>query len=234
MWKKLKPSVKKTYQAFNRTLTTNTALINLPVEPFSNKFGWDRGTPIDRYYIEKFLEYNIYSIQGIVLEIAEDTYARKFGQDVSSFEILFPNDSLENATIIGDLTDAESIPDQKVDCFIATQTYNFIYDFQEAIKNSYKVLKINGVLLATVAGISQISRYDMDRWGDYWRFTSLAMKKSFEHIFGEGNVEIVSYGNAFAATSYLQGMVVEDVDVEKLDAIHQDYECIIGIKALRH
>ena len=234
MWKKLKPPVKKTLQALNRTFSANSFLVDLPIEPFSNKFGWNRGTPIDRYYIEKFLEYNRYSMKGIALEIAEDTYIQKFGQDVTTIEILFPNDSLGTATIIGDLTVAETIPEQKVDCFIATQTFNFIFDFHEAIRNAHKVLKTDGVLLATVSGISQISRYDMDRWGDYWRFTSLAMKKTFEHVFGVGNVEITPYGNAFAATAYLQGVVVEDIkDNEKLDALHQDYECIIGIKAVR-
>jgi hypothetical protein len=233
MYRKLIPFVKRAYQSFNRNLSKDSSLINLPITPLCDKFGFERGTPIDRYYIEKFLYRNSRFIKGHVLEIADDAYSRKFGQNVTSYGILFPNDTLERATIIGDLTKSETIPENVADCFIATQTFNFIYDFKEAIANSHRLLNKNGVLLATVSCISQISLYDMERWGDYWRFTSLSAKRIFEHTFGEGNVEVTVSGNAFAATSLLQGVVVEEIDVQKLDSFDNGYECIIGIKAIK-
>src|ERR687894_427089 len=47
--------------------------------PISREYGYDRGTPIDRFYIENFLEEHSSSIRGRVLEISENTYTRRFG-----------------------------------------------------------------------------------------------------------------------------------------------------------
>ena len=49
-------------------------------------------------------------------------------------------------------------------------------------------------MLATVPGISQISRYDMDRWGDFWRFTTLSMRRLFEQSFAPADVAVTSRG----------------------------------------
>ena len=86
--------------------------------------------------------------------------------------------------------------------------------------------------MVTVAGISQVSKYDMDRWGDYWRFTAKSALKLFEDVFGNGNVEIVTFGNVLAATALLQGLAVEDLpDQSLLDDVDPDYPVIIGVKA---
>ncbi|MFN8202224.1 MAG: hypothetical protein U0S48_06650 [Solirubrobacteraceae bacterium] len=42
--------------------------------------------------------------------------------------------------------------------------------------------------------ISQISRYDMDRWGGFWRFTGAGASRLFGAVFGAGAVEIAEYG----------------------------------------
>jgi len=132
------------------------------------------------------------------------------------------------------LTDRTTLPEHTIDCFICTQTYNFIYDIKNAIAGSHYLLKHDGVLLATVSGISQISRYDMERWGDYWRFTDLSAKLLFEECFGQGNVEIETFGNVLAAKSFLDGLAVEDLpDRTMLDVVDNDYQITIGIKAVK-
>lgn len=206
----------------------------LRTEPISRKFGFDRGCPIDRYYIDSFLKQNQNVITGSVLEIAESTYSKQFGHDISSYEILHYDDSNKNATIVGDLTKPETLPEERIDCFICTQTLNFIFDVPKAIEGIYKVLKKGGTLLCTVSGISQISRYDMDRWGDYWRFTDLSILKLMESVFGEGNVEVVTFGNVLAATAFLQGLAVDDLpDISLLDKRDIDYQITIGIRATK-
>ena len=206
----------------------------LRTEPISRKFGFDRGCPIDRYYIDSFLKQNQNLITGSVLEIAESTYSKQFGHDIESYEVLHYDDSNKKATIVGDLTKPETLPKERIDCFICTQTLNFIFDVPKAIEGSYKVLKQGGTLLCTVSGISQISRYDMDRWGDYWRFTDLSIRKLMESVFGEGNVEIVTFGNALAATAFLQGLAIDDLpDTSLLDKKDLDYQITIGIKATK-
>ncbi len=203
------------------------------LKPISKVFGFDRGTPIDRVYIEDFLNKNKGFIKGTVCEIAEDTYSRKFGMNVEKFEILHYTKDNPKATIVGDLTVINSLPDNTIDCFILTQTLNFIYDFKSAIKGLRHILKTGGVALVTVAGISQISRYDMERWGDFWRFTDLSIKKAFEEVFGSHNVMVETYGNVLAATAFLHGISAEELTKEELYYRDNDYQIIIGIKAVK-
>lgn len=201
-------------------------------QPVSTTFGLDRGTPIDRYYIEKFLGNKSDFIKGRVLEIGGSHYSRRFGGNkVESYEVLHATNENKSATLIGDLTVLDTLPENSIDCFICTQTFNFIYEVQKAVLGAHHLLKPKGVLLATVAGISQISRYDMERWGDYWRFTTASIDRLFRPVFG-GGVEIQSFGNMLAALAFLQGIAVEDLpDPALLDEQNADYQLIIAIVA---
>ena len=200
-------------------------------EPVSVLLGCDRGTPIDRYYIENFLKSNSSSIKGRVLEIADSSYSRRFGDgSITKYEVLHTTDN-HKATIVGDLTNPATLPENAVDCFICTQTLQFIFDIQKAISGAHHLLKPGGVLLATVSGISQISRYDMDRWGDYWRFTTASVKCLFEPVF-KGGIEIEAFGNVLAATAFLQGLAVEDLpDRSLLDHRDPNFQSLITIVA---
>ncbi len=201
-------------------------------KPVSSLLGCDRGTPIDRYYIERFLENNSMLIRGRVLEIGDSAYSRRYGGErCSTFDVLHATPGNRKATIVGDLTDISTLPANAMDCFICTQTFNFIYDVQKAVQGAHSLLKPGGILLATVGGISQISQYDMDRWGDYWRFTTASVKKLFEPVF-TGGVTIESFGNALAACSFLQGLAVEDLpDRALLDEKDSQYQLLITIVA---
>lgn len=214
---------KKVKVVFEHRLTT---------EPVSSLFGFDRGTPIDRYYIERFLAGKTGLIRGRVLEIGDSRYSRRFGRgQVQAFEVLHATAEHRGATIIGDLTDPATLPENAIDCFICTQTFNFIFEVGKAIQGAHYLLKPGGVLLATVSGISQISRYDMERWGDYWRFTTASIHKLFEPVFA-GGVEIEAFGNVLAATAFLQGIVVEDLPKPALlDEQDADYQVVIAIVA---
>lgn len=201
-------------------------------KPVSSKFGEDRGTPIDRYYIENFLLKNSQFIKGRILEVGNNFYSKKFAQHkTESIDVLHVSPSSLAATLVGDLTDNTTLPENSFDCFICTSTFNFIFDVQKAIKGAHYLLKPGGILLATVSGISQISRYDMDRWGDYWRFTTASTKKLFEPVFN-GGIIIESFGNVMATTSYLQGIAIEDLpDKSLLDKQDPDYQMLITIFA---
>ena len=50
--------------------------------PISQKFGFDRGTPVDRYYIEVFLAAYSRDIRGRALEVGDASYCRKFGTGI--------------------------------------------------------------------------------------------------------------------------------------------------------
>ena len=137
------------------------------------------------------------------------------------------------ATIVADLTSDNDIASDSFDCIIATQTLQFIYDVRASIRTLHRILKPGGVLLATIPGISQISRYDMQRWGEYWRFTTRSAQKLFEEGFPLSNLSIEAHGNVLAASALLQGLAVEDVRHEELNYRDPDYEVLITVRAVK-
>ncbi|RFS18718.1 methyltransferase domain-containing protein [Chitinophaga silvatica] len=202
------------------------------LQPLSTTFGFDRGTPVDRYYIENFLGSHKADIKGSVLEIAESSYSKQFGENVKSFEVLHVQAG-NQVTIVGDLTNKVSLPENNIDCFICTQTFNFIYDFKSAIEGAYHLLKPGGVLLATLAGATQISAYDAQRWGDYWRFTAQSATRVFGDVFGADNIEVTSFGNVLTCTAILHGMAVEELTEEELKYQDPVYPIIIAVRAVK-
>lgn len=203
------------------------------VNPISREFGFDRGHCIDRFYIEDFLAANANDIKGRVLEIADNEYTRQFGGDRVTQSDVLHVEGTPQATIIADLTSADNVPDNSFDCMIITQTLQFIYDVRAAISTIHRLLKPGGVLLTTFPGISQISRFDMDRWGEYWRFTTMSAKQLFGEQFGPDAVTVRAYGNVFAAIALLHGLAQEDIELEKLKPHDPDYEVLITVRAVK-
>ena len=218
-------------------ITRKIAPVNLQdltrTSPVSSNFGWDRGTPIDRYYIENFFRKNGNLIRGQVLEVGDSSYSRKFSEgNVDSFNAL-QHAALGDgaATIVGDLTDTATLPESAFDCFICAQTFQYTFEIRKAVEGACYLLKPGGVLLATVPGISQISRQDADMYGEFWRFTTDSINKLFQPVFGE-ELEITSYGNVLSSTAFLQGMALEELpDHSLLDKADRDYPMIITIVA---
>jgi SAM-dependent methyltransferase len=171
-------------------------------------------------------------IRGHVLEIGSDLYTGRFGENrVVKREILHVSEQRPGITIIGDLTDAGHIHSNLFDCIILTQTLQFIFDIPSALRTVCRILKPGGVALVTVPGISNISRYDMDRWGHYWSFTTKSIALLFENNFSNGNFEIDAFGNVLTATAFLQGISAEELCKKELDFHDPDYEVLITVRA---
>lgn len=202
--------------------------------PVSRVFGLDRGQAIDRYYIEAFLEARRQDIQGRVLEIGDPGYTTRFGGGrVTHSDILHAVPGNPDATLVGDLATGAGIQASVFDCLILTQTLPFIFDVQAAIRHSHAALKEGGVLLATLPGITQISRYDMDRWGDYWRFTDASARRLFSEVFGPENVKIETHGNVLVACAFLQGLAAHELKPRELSQLDPDYPLLITIRAVK-
>jgi SAM-dependent methyltransferase len=201
------------------------------VDPVSRVFGLDRGLPVDRWYIERFVQRYADDIRGAVLEVGDDRYTRRFGSPTRS-DVLNVDPGLPGTTIGADLTKPTTVPEAAFDCIICVQTLQFIYDVRTAVESLRRMLKSGGVALCSLSGISQISRYDMDRWGDYWRFTSLAVQTLFDGEFGHGNVEVETFGNVLASVTFLEGMSAEELTAAELDAVDPDYQLVIGVRAV--
>lgn len=202
--------------------------------PFSTSFGYDRGGPIDRYYIEKFLQQEAESIRGRALEIGDNAYTMQYGgATISQSDVLHIDATNPQATFVGDLSDAPHIPDNTFDCLVLTQTLHLIYDFKSALQTCYRVLKPGGTLLLTVPGITPIDRGEWkETW--YWTFTTWALHRLFIETFPESKVEISSFGNVHVATAYLYGLGLPEIDRASLDYYDPQFQVINAVKAVKH
>jgi len=105
------------------------------MEPASRLFGEDRGQPICRWYIERFLDEHRSLVWGRVLEVAERTYTRRFGGDrVTESAVLHVEAGNPAATIVGNLATGDGIPGGCFDAAILTQTLQCIFDVQGAAR----------------------------------------------------------------------------------------------------
>jgi SAM-dependent methyltransferase len=206
----------------------------LPSEPVSRQFGSERGRPIDRWYIERFLKANAADVRGRVLEVAEPTYTQWYGEgDVTSSDVLYAAEGNPEATLVGDLVSGDGFAEQNWDCFICTQTLQFIADTKAAVAGTRRLLAPGGVLLATVPGISQISTVDDEAWGDWWRFNERGTRLLFEAEYGAENVTVERHGNVQAAAAFLYGMAAEDLGTAELEREDPDYHMVICVRAVR-
>jgi hypothetical protein len=204
------------------------------LDPVSRIFGFDRGKPVDRWYIERFLSAHAGDVRGRVLEVAETTYTQWYGgDDVTRSDVLYAAPGNPAATVVGNLATGEGLPLEAYDCFIMTQTLQVIYDVAAAVRGTRKVLAPNGVLLATVPGISQISREDRRDWGDWWRFTSDSARRLFTEAYGAENVEVEAHGNVLSAACFLYGLAAPELGEEELAHRDPDFELLMTIRAVK-
>lgn len=199
--------------------------------PLSRNWGYDRGTPIDRFYIEDFLARHGEDVRGNVLEVQEDDYSRRFGGTrVTRQDVLNLDASNPRATIIGDLADPATLPEQRFDCVLLTQTLHLVFDMAAALANVRRALRPGGVALITVPGITPLQPglgYD---W--YWSLTEESLRRLLHQSFDPAKVEVTTYGNLFAATAFLHAAAVQEVPRRKLERFDPAYPVTVAARAV--
>ena len=181
------------------------------VTPISRNWGFDRGLPVDRYYIENFLARYANDIREHVLEIGDNSYTREFGgSHVTRSDVLHVIEGNPQATIVADLTCAPQIPSSSFglhyphadtaahlrcasgnsDALPHTEAGwdPFLQPFLESAKPAI----VSGVI--TGIGIS----LSCQRGG--------CLRRSFRQQY----LRVEAFGNVLAATSFLHGLAVEE------------------------
>lgn len=217
--------------------------------PISKEWGFDRGQPIDRHYIDLFLTrfsarpgYAIGSIHGRVLEIGGRDYVDRFGIAgehpgpgvVHQVDVLHENPANPDSTIVGDLEQLGTLPEDAFDCILCTQVLCVVWDVQAAVRQLHRALRPGGVLLLTVPGITKAVTPDRDNWGDWWRFTSSSARRLVQEAFPHGTVEVEAYGNLQAATFFLHGFAAHELSPAELELRDPEYEILIGVRATKN
>jgi SAM-dependent methyltransferase len=203
-------------------------------KPISRNFGFDRGVPIDRFYIEQFLAECAGDVVGDVMEVGSEMYTLRFGGNrVTRGAVAHPDPANASASIVVDLTQPDALPADRFDCIICTQTLQFIYEVESAVDSLCRLLKPGGVLLLTCPGISQVSRADMRRTGDFWRFTNASMMRLLERYFSAPQCSVVTYGNVLTSCAFLQGVAVEELALQELEVHDPDFQLLVAARAVK-
>jgi GT2 family glycosyltransferase len=222
--KRLSPAARRLVRpAFLGTLRRTT--------PVSDCWGFDRGQPVDRYYIERFLTEYRRDIHGRVMEILDSTYTDRFGVNVTRSDVLDIDPQNTKATFTADLAAADAVPDEIFDSVIVTQTLQLIFDTSAALRHLHRMLRPGGVLLATVPAVSRVSKR-VGVTGDYWRFTVASCSRLAKEVFGD-DVTITAFGNVLSGIAFLTGMAKDELSPEELDVRDEHFPVLIGIRAVK-
>jgi SAM-dependent methyltransferase len=201
--------------------------------PVSRVFGFDRGTPVDRRYIEEFLARHADDVRGRVLEVGDDTYTVRFGGGrVTRSDVLHVTAGNERATLVGDLAAGDHLPSEAFDCIVLTQTLHLVFDVARAGATLHRLLAPGGVLLVTVPGVSSVDRGE---WGAswYWSFTPASLHRVLAACWGDENVSVTTYGNVLAAVGFLHGLAEDELADGELAPVDPQYPVIVAARAVK-
>jgi peptidoglycan/xylan/chitin deacetylase (PgdA/CDA1 family) len=203
--------------------------------PVSRNWGSERGLPIDRRYIHRFLADHAEDVRGHVLEMLDaeltTTLTTTYGGDrVDRSEVLDIDPGNARATVIADLRVAEQLPSNVYDCFILTQTLHLIDDMPAALKTAYRVLKPGGVLLVTLPCASMVA-VEYGPRGDHWRVTEAGARALFERVFRPEDLMICAHGNVLTTASFLYGLCCDDLDPDEFSYDDPAYPLLVTVRA---
>ena len=196
------------------------------LEPISNRWGFDRGQPVDRYYIENFLQKHSTCIRGHCLEVMNPDYSNRFGKEfVTQADAVDINPGNPRATIIGDLLDPHTLPANTYDCIILTQTLTVIYDGRTVMRNCYAALKPGATMLVTAACMCRYSPHPED----FWRLTDRSLTRLIADNTDCNDFEIEAHGNLVTSTAFLMGIASGELTQAELE--HKDFRFPIVVCA---
>jgi SAM-dependent methyltransferase len=197
--------------------------------PLSDSWGRDRGTAVDRWFIEQFLESHRTDISGRVLEVMDPRYTRRFGTDVTASDVLDVKPT-DQATLVADLTRPESFDEARFDCFVMTQTLQFVRDPVAAARSSHRLLDAGGVLLVTAPCVSRLDAGSRSS-GEYWRFTPDGLRSVLSTVFDD--LEVVAFGNVLTCVAFLLGMAKEELRSRELETADPFFPLLVAARAVK-
>lgn len=196
------------------------------MEPVSDRWGFDRGLPVDRYYIESFLDKYAADVRGRCIEVLNADYTRQFGGDrVTESDVVDINAANEQATIIADLTVPGSVRAGHYDCFVLTQTLPVIYDSRALIRNCYEALRPGGTLLVTAPFLCRYSPHPED----HWRLTDRSLSRLLDDNTDGVGLKVEMWGNLVASIAFLTGLASTELTTAELD--HRDARFPVVVSA---
>jgi hypothetical protein len=192
--------------------------------PFSEYFGFDRGTPIDRYYLDRFLSAHRLEIHGEVLEIQLPDCARRYGQGVTAVHTV-DIDPRFSPTYCCDLASAGIIADARYDCFLLPNTLPYLRHLERALVEALRIVRPGGTILATASTFVPLVT-DM---ADYWRLSAAGWEELASKAWPDCRLTVESHGNCLSAVAAMLGLASEELSPAELDGRDPRYPVLVTL-----
>ncbi len=219
-------------QRLARRLTTPAWFGTLHrTSPLSRTWGYDRGLPIDRHYIDRFISSRAGDIRDSVLEVGDTRYGSRYAPRSSEIHTI-DVDAAKSPVIRADLCDLEALPRERYQCFLCAQTLQYVRDPLLALAGAHRMLRSGGVFLGTVPALAAID--PGARAHDRWRFTVSQTERWLREVFGaDSEISVTPMGNVLAACGALMGLARQDLGEGVLDEVDPDYPVILCLRAVK-
>lgn len=202
------------------------------LEPLSDVYGIDRGTPIDRVFIDNFAAQNRASIRGRVLEVGDGRMAKRFGAaHVTEVEVLDVDPANPLATIVVDLDDQGALDGEAFDCVVLTQVLQFLRRPDVALHSIWEALNVHGTILITVPCVSRRDATSGD--SDFWRWTPAGLALLLEQVLPGAKTETVAFGNLLTCVAFLHGLAGEELRATDLAHVDEDFPLLACARVTR-
>jgi SAM-dependent methyltransferase len=193
--------------------------------PFSSTYGFERGTPIDRYYLHRFFEAHRALITGDVLEVQTSSYTRRFGHDlgrVASFDVV----PRFQPTYVCDLAHAEAVlPAESFDCVLLPNTLQHLRELDRSLANLLRVVRPGGAILASAAGLLPLT----GDAPDFWRLSPDGWRETLSRAWRGADLAVAGHGNCLAAVAAQLGLALEELADAELDVHDPRYPVLTTI-----
>lgn len=198
------------------------------ISPLSQNFGFDRGTPVDRFYLHRFLEANRARITGRVLEVQVASYTRTYGEAVETSHTV-DIDSRFDATYTCDLANAPQIPSDYYDCFLLPNTLQHVKDLNSTLRTVLRVVKPGGAILASASGLLPL----IPDGDDFWHLSPAGWRTALMQEWDGCDVVVEGHGNCLSAAAAMYGIALEELDHDELSAHDPRYPVLVTIACLK-
>jgi SAM-dependent methyltransferase len=189
--------------------------------PFSETWGFERGTPVDRMYMERFLERHAGDVRGEALEVMNADYLHRYGGSrITRAHVVDIDPDNPLATIVADLSEPGSLPADSFDVVVLTQTLQLVPDVRAALENVWTSMRPGGVLLVSVPTITPVDR--TSRGFDRWRFTVDGLRTVISQACPGAEIDAEAFGNASAGVAFLMGITMEEMKTRQVETFDPD------------
>lgn len=193
--------------------------------PFSERFGFERGTPVDRYYLTRFLDRHRSRITGDVLEIQETGYTRRYGHHLGDVHSIDINPRFAPTYVCDLARSTDVIPNDRYDCFLMPNTLCFLRDLDACLRHALRVVRPGGLILATAPCFVPL----IPDGPDYWRLSADGWREIVSRVWPDCDVEIQSEGNCLTATAAMHGLAFEELTPAELDVKDPRYPVLVTV-----